>query len=89
MSHRRSATQRYFEFALWAGRRRLPPSPREVAEFFGVHVQSARAIRQAWLDARTTSAVRLAQACAERIEGDPHREPSEPTVSQANPRSIP
>jgi len=74
MSHRRSAMQRYFEFALWAGRRRLPPSVKDVAVFFDVHVQSGRAIRKAWLDACTTHAVRTAQSCVERVEAERRRE---------------
>lgn len=74
MSHRRSAMQRYFEFAIWAGRRRLPPNPREVADFFGVHLNSARNIRSAWLNARSRVATAQAQTCVERIEAAQRRE---------------
>ncbi|MBS0212349.1 MAG: hypothetical protein JSR26_04095 [Proteobacteria bacterium] len=68
MPHVRTGMQRYMEFALWASRQRRVPSVHQVAGYFGIHIGSARRIRNQFLAARGHVAADTAHACAARIE---------------------
>lgn len=86
MSHTRSGMDKYMEFALWADRQRRTPSVREVADWFGVHLGSARSLRNRWMNARSRVVIEVARARAQAVMARP--EFSLPEVSDSAMQQI-
>lgn len=71
VSHTRTSMDKYMEFALWADRQRHTPSVREVADWFGVHLGSARSLRTRWMNARSRAVIEVARARAHAVMARP------------------
>ncbi|MBS0457434.1 MAG: hypothetical protein JSS44_08920 [Proteobacteria bacterium] len=90
-NHTRTSMDKYMEFALWADRQRHTPSVREVADWFGVHLGSARSLRTRWMNARSRAVIEVARARAQavmaRTELLPHGRPAPDAASwEGRPR---